>query len=132
MGDCFVFPTRGEGFGLPLVEALAMGLPIITTGYSSQLDFLAPKGKPLPGVKFLDYKLKKFDGRDSVYYWGFNWAVPSVDQLRKSMREVYENYEKYKKEAMKSSEYIRREWTWEKAAGKVIERLEDIYKNKLK
>jgi len=48
------------------------------------------------------------------------------------MREMYENYAKYKKQAMESSEYIRREWTWERAAEKVIERLEDIYKNKLK
>jgi len=132
MGDCFVFPTRGEGFGLPLCEALAMGVPVITTGYSSQTEFLTRKGKPLPGVKFLDYKMKEFDGSDSVYYWGFNWAIPNVEQLRKYMREVYENYEKYKKQAMESSEYIRREWTWEKAAERVIERLEDIYKNKLK
>jgi hypothetical protein len=131
MGNAFVFPTRGEGFGLPLAEALACGLPVITTGYSSQLDFLAPKGKPLPGVKLLDYKIKKFDGKDSVYYWGFNWAIPDVNQLRAYMREVYENYKEYKAQAMESSEYIRREWTWEKAAEKVIIRLEDIYKNKV-
>jgi len=132
MGDVFVLPTHGEGFGLPMCEALAMGLPVIATGYSAQLDFLAPEGEPLPGVKLLDYKIKKFDGRDSIYYWGFNWAIPNVKQLRKYMREMYENYAKYKEQAMESSEYIRREWTWEKAAEKVIERLEDIYKNKLK
>jgi len=44
MGDVFVLPTHGEGFGLPMCEALAMGLPVIATGYSAQLDFLAPLG----------------------------------------------------------------------------------------
>ena len=132
MGDCFVFPTRGEGFGLPLVEALAMGIPVISTGGSSQEEFLSRNGKPLPGVKLLDYKMKKFDGKDSVYYWGFNWAIPNIAQLRKYMREVFENHKKYKEQAMESSEYIRKEWSWEKAAEKVIIRLDDINKNKLK
>ena len=34
-----VLPTRGEGFNLPAAEALAMGLPVITTGHSAQADF---------------------------------------------------------------------------------------------
>lgn len=34
-----VLPTRGEGFNLPAAEAMAMGLPVITTGYSAQVDF---------------------------------------------------------------------------------------------
>ena len=32
--DSFVLPTRGEGWGLPIVEAMAMGLPTIATNFS--------------------------------------------------------------------------------------------------
>ncbi|MCK6436563.1 FkbM family methyltransferase [Rivihabitans pingtungensis] len=34
-----VLPTRGEGFNLPAAEALAMALPVVTTGHSAQADF---------------------------------------------------------------------------------------------
>jgi glycosyltransferase involved in cell wall biosynthesis len=38
--DCFVLPTRGEGWGLPIFEAMAMGLPVIATNWSGQVDFM--------------------------------------------------------------------------------------------
>ena len=40
--DAFVLPTRGEGWGLPLLEAMAMGLPAIATNFSGHLDFMLP------------------------------------------------------------------------------------------
>ena len=125
-GNCLVFPTRGEGFGLPPLEALACGTPVITTGYSGHMDYLKKDGKPLPGVKLINYKLEKFDGSDSIYYHGFNWAKPSVSHLRRLMREVYENYDKIKAEAMESSKYVRREWSWDKISDLVINRLQEI------
>ena len=37
--------SHGEGFGLPMFEASREGLPIITIGWSGQLDFLHHNGK---------------------------------------------------------------------------------------
>jgi len=127
-GNCFVFPSRGEGFGLPPLEALACGVPVITTNYSAMPEYLKKDGKVLPGVELIDYKLKKFDGSDSIYYHGFNWAMPSVAHLRHLMRKVFNNYQEYKAGAMESSKYIRKEWTWDKSADLVIQRIEVINK----
>lgn len=37
--DVLVAPSRAEGFGLPLAEAMLSGLPVITTRWSGALDF---------------------------------------------------------------------------------------------
>ena len=37
--DCLVHPFRGEGFALPVVEAMACGLPVIVTGAGPVLDY---------------------------------------------------------------------------------------------
>ena len=38
--DVFVLPTRGEGWGLPIVEAMAMELPVIVTNHSGPTEYL--------------------------------------------------------------------------------------------
>jgi glycosyltransferase involved in cell wall biosynthesis len=38
--DAFVLPTRGEGWGLPIAEAMAMTLPVIVTNYSGCAAYL--------------------------------------------------------------------------------------------
>ncbi len=37
-----VAPSRGEGFALPLAEAMYLGVPVVTTNYSGQIDFCRP------------------------------------------------------------------------------------------
>ena len=37
--DVLVHPYRGEGFGLPILEAMACGVPVIVTGYGPALEF---------------------------------------------------------------------------------------------
>ena len=42
--DCFALPTRGEGWGLPVHEALAMALPTVVTGVAGPRDITGGSG----------------------------------------------------------------------------------------
>ena len=44
LADSFVLPTRGEGWGLPIVQAMSMGLPTIATNYGGSAAFLTRRG----------------------------------------------------------------------------------------
>jgi len=131
MADCFVLPTRGEGWGLPLFEALACGLPVITTGYGAPNETLRDeKGEPLPGVHFTSYR-EAFANTPYVYLQGKKWAEPNMAEFAKKMREVYENRREEKRKAIETGKIIREKFSWEKVTLKIKERLQDIYKNEM-
>ena len=52
--DCEIYPSRAEGFGLPMLESLYFGKPLITTAYSGQMDFCSDQNSFL-----LNYTVEK-------------------------------------------------------------------------
>jgi len=125
--DCFVLPTRGEGWGLPLFEALSCGLPVITTGYGAPFETLKDeKGRPYPGVHFVSYD--EVPATDPyVYMEGKNWAEPNMAEFAQKMREVYENRHLEKEKARKTSEIIRRRFSWKAVTLPMAKRIREIY-----
>jgi glycosyltransferase involved in cell wall biosynthesis len=82
--DAFVLPTRGEGWGLPIAEAMALGLPVIVTNYSGVTEYANEFNSFLIPVE-IDEKT----GRPRVLSDGF--VVPSVKALSEIMLAVYRN-----------------------------------------
>ncbi len=112
--NAFVLPTRGEGWGLPVLEAMACGLPCIVTGYSGVTEFAHD------GNAFLIRVAEMCPVRDPRYYderhdWG-EWARPDRDHLRGLMRLVFENREEAARRAKRAREEAAGMWTWERAA----------------
>jgi glycosyltransferase involved in cell wall biosynthesis len=49
--DCYVSLHRAEGFGLTMAEAMALGKPVIATGYSGNLAYMTPQNSYLVGYR---------------------------------------------------------------------------------
>ena len=79
--DCFVLPSRGEGWGLPVVEAMLMELPVIVTNYSGTTAYLRNDSSyPLSWTAVSDSGL----------------CQPDVAHLKYLMRQVYDDPESAK------------------------------------
>jgi len=102
LADCFIFPSHGEGFSLPPLEAMACGLPTILTIGHSHLDLYNPEF--MYGV----VADKKIPARYDNWENQGNFVRCTVQELASKMRYVYDNQEKAKETGIRSVEYIKK------------------------
>lgn len=111
---CYVQPSRGEGFGLQPLQAIAQGLPTILTDAHGHADF-AHLGYGIDSTKVpADYFI--YGNHPDMCWW-----EPDVDDLVDQMRWVYENYGQAQAHAEHSAKEVAAGWTWDDTARRFID-----------
>ena len=102
--DCFVLPSRGEGWGLTMSDAMAAGRPTIGTNWSGNLEYMNNENSFLIDVEKLVPAPTML--QNSGYGAGQLLAEPSCVSLQKIMRHVYTDKEDAKRKGDKAREIV--------------------------
>lgn len=86
--DILVSMNRGEGFGLPLVEAMARGVAVVATFWGASKEYMTGNNSyPVPPAR-----IEHCTVANDAYFKTGNWAVPDVDtatrQIILAMEEI--------------------------------------------
>ena len=119
--DCYVSLHRSEGFGLTAAEAMALGKPVIATGYSGNMDFMN-KDNSFP----VGYRFAEVDGDYGAYKRGNIWAEPDIDEAADYMRRVFDNSGEAETVGIKGKEFIKKYYCPEAISEKYKGRLNRI------
>lgn len=121
--DCFVFPSRGEGFGLTPLEAMATGMPAIVPNahgiseyFNDNFMYEVKVSGKCPGI------YARYKGQNTG-----NMVVCDVEDLARQMRYVYEHEEEALAKGRAASFYVK-QWTISESAKKLKLILEEMLK----
>jgi glycosyltransferase involved in cell wall biosynthesis len=120
--DCFVQPHRVDPIGQRVTQAMALGIPTITTG-----KFL-PKHLRGAGMNYLirATEITAADGEWSSFMVYTRWAEPSVDHLKRLMRFCLQRPKDSQERARVAQEHILANYSWERIAERVEHALIDL------
>ncbi|MBT2620640.1 glycosyltransferase [Chryseobacterium sp. ISL-6] len=90
--DCYISLHRSEGFGLTIAEAMALGKPVIATGYSGNLEFMN-----INNSFSVEYKMVELTENIGQLQKGFFWADPNILHAAQLMNFVFSHTNEAKK-----------------------------------
>ena len=85
--DCYVTLHKSEGWGFGMIEAMNLGVPVVCTGYSGNMDFCTPQTAWL-----VDYEETPLEQDDYIFVRkGSRWAEPDIASAAAQLRAVYDD-----------------------------------------
>ena len=118
--NCLVAPSKAEGFGLPLVEAMLQGIPVIATGWSGQLDFCS-----IDTAWLIDYSFEFANTHFGL--WGSLWAKPNVQHLTMLMKQLYTgDPNRVQEKCVAAKTFVKHNYLWKDVVDRVEKHLNNV------
>jgi len=97
--DCYVSPHHGEGWGMPIHDAMRMGNQLIVTKYGGVTEYLDNNS-----AHIIKHTLGSVTGMEWSPLYGTyqNWAHPSSNHLSRIFKDVYRNHKTYSEKTVKA------------------------------
>ena len=115
----FVSLTHGEGFGRPMLEASMVGLPVITSGWSGQLDFLSQTDSMLLGGELVN--VPQSQHWENIIIPESQWFNVNETHAYKAMNYSFKNHNEIKEKALNLMKTNREKFTLDKMTEKLGE-----------
>ena len=112
--------THGEGFGRPMLESTMVGLPVIASSWSGQLDFLSQTDSMLLGGELK--QVPQSQVWKDIIIPESQWFNVNEQQAYKAMNYCFKNYDEVKEKALNLMKINKDKFTLDK----MTEKLDDI------
>jgi len=119
--DALISLHRSEGYGLVLAEAMYLGLPVIGTGHSGNLDFMTPDNSIMIGHRLVPVPCGAYPHAEDQY-----WADPDLDEATARMIELIDDPAAGRALGARGSRSIRTGFSYRAAGLRYANRLAEI------
>lgn len=111
--DCFLLTTSGEGFGIPIIEAMAAGIPVIATNYTTTPELVLREPAAGLGIELLGGEINQITGG-----WNVERGLCDVRDAADKIKWLYDHPEKAKEFGKNGRIRVLEEYTWDKVVDK--------------
>ena len=113
--QAFIWLSRGEGFGLPPLQAAASGLPVVMSTHTGMAEYYKPR-----------YFYGVNSPTSSAAPLGGTWFEPDVEEAAAHLRSIYDDYATAERKAKAAAAYVARDFNFDTFAGRLAVKLQEF------